>query len=42
MEKIFEAAVYRQLTLVNEALDEIYNYNNGFLNGGCISDNLFI
>ena len=42
MEEIVEATVYRQLTFVNEAFDEIDKYNNGFLNGSCTSDNLFI
>ena len=42
MEKIFEDAVYRQLTFVNEAFDEFDKYNNRFLNGSRTSDNLFI
>ena len=42
MEKIFEAIVYKRLTFVNEAFDEINKYNNGFLGGNRTSDNLFI
>ena len=42
MEKIFEAAVYRRSTFVNEAFDEIDKHNNGFLNGSRTSDNLLI
>ena len=42
MEKIFEAIVYKRLTFVNEAFDEIVKYNNGFLGGNRTSDNLFI
>ena len=42
MEKIFEAIVYKRLTFVNEAFDEIDKYNNGFLGGNRTSDNLFI
>ena len=42
MEKIFEAIVYKCLTFVNEAFDEIDKYNNGFLGGNRTSDNLFI
>ena len=30
IEKIFEAIVYKCLTFVNEAFDEIDKYNNGF------------
>ena len=33
MEKIFETIVYKSLTFVNEAFDEIDKYNNGFLGG---------
>ena len=42
MEKIFEAIVYKRLTFVNEAFDEIDKYNNGFFGGNRTSDNLFI
>ena len=36
------AIVYKRLTFVNEAFDEIDKYNNGFLGGNRTSDNLFI
>ena len=42
MEKIFEAVVHRRLAFVNKAFQEYDKYNNGFISGGRISDNLFI
>ena len=42
MENIFKAIVYKRLTFMNEAFDEIDEYNNGFLRGNRTSDNLFI
>ena len=38
MEKIFEAIVYKRLTFVNKAFDEIDKYNNGFLGGNRTSE----
>ena len=42
MEKIFEAAVYRRLSFVNEAFEEIDKYNGGFLHDSRTSDNLYV
>ena len=42
MEKIIEAIVYKRLTFVNEAFDEIDKYKNAFLGDNRTSDNLFI
>ena len=42
IEKIFEVAVYKRLTFVNEAFDKVDRYNGGFLNGSRTSDNIFI
>ena len=42
MEKIFEAAVYRRLSFVNEAFEEIDKHNGGFLHDSRTSDNLFV
>ena len=42
MEKVFETAVYRRLSFVNELLGEVDPYNGGFLTGVRTTDNLFI
>ena len=42
MEKVFETAVYRRLSFVNELLGEVDPYNGGFLTGVCTTDNLVI
>ena len=40
--KIFEAAVYRRLSFLNEAFEEIDKYNGGFSHDSRTSDNLFV
>ena len=42
LEKVFEIAVYRRLSFVNEAFCKVDEHNGGFLNGRRTSDNLFI
>ena len=42
LEKVFEAAVYRRLSYVNEAFNKIDPFNGGFLNGSRTADYLFI
>ena len=42
LEKVFEAAVYKRLSFVNEAFNKIDPFNGGFLNGSRPADNLFI
>ena len=42
MENVFETAVYRRLSFVNELLGEVDPYNGGFLTGVRTTDNLFI
>ena len=41
-EKIFEMAVYKRLSFVNEAFNKIDPCNGGFINDSRTSDNLFI
>ena len=42
MEKIFEATVFRRLSFLNEAFEEIDKYNGGFLHDSRTSYNLFV
>ena len=42
MEKIFETAVYRRLSFVNEAFEEIDKYNGGVLHDSLTSNDLFV
>ena len=42
MEKVFETAVYRRLSCVNELLGEVDPYNGGLLTGVRTTHNLFI
>ena len=42
LEKIFEIAVYKRLSFVNEAFNKIDENNGGFLPGRRTADNLFI
>ena len=42
LEKVFEAAVYKRLSFVNEAFNKIDPFNGGFLHGSRTADNLFI
>ena len=42
MEKIFETVINNRLVFLNEAFDEIYRHNGGFLHGSRTSDNVFV
>ena len=42
IEKIFEVAVYRRLSFVNEAFGKIDENNGGFLQGRRTADNIFV
>ena len=42
LEKVFEIAVYRRLSFVNEAFCKVDEHNGGIFNGRRTSDNLFI